>query len=70
MKMTIEATDQLTHMDGVPVRVWKGKTEGGVECFVFVHRIAVHQDADCSQFERELSERMPPGRVFDLRHIL
>lgn len=70
MKLMIEATDQLTEIDGVPARVWNGTTEGGVECKVFVHRIAVHESADASQFERELKEQMPPGRHVDLRMVL
>lgn len=70
MKITIESTDELTHMDGVPVRVWRGTTERGVPCFVFVHRLAVREDLDVADFERELHETLPPGRVIDLRHIL
>jgi len=70
MKLSIEATDQLTHMEGVAVRVWKGKTETGVDCFVFVHRIAVRQDADCVEFERTLREQLPWGRVVPLRQVL
>lgn len=70
MEIIIEATEKLTHIDGVPVRLWEGTTEAGTKCKVFVHRIAVHNDEDASQFENELQEKMPPGRVFDLRHIL
>ena len=70
MKMTIEATDQLTDLDGVPVRVWHGLTEGGAPCIVFVHRIAVHNDVDAEQFDRELRAEMPPGHFVDLRKIL
>ena len=70
MKITIEATDQLTEMDGVPVRVWNGTTEGGVQCFVFVHRLAVHMDEDSGEFDRELKEQMPPGRAIPLSAIL
>ena len=70
MQIQIEATDQLTHFDGVPVRVWKGVTAGGVECLVFVHRIAVHKDQDPTEFDRELQEQLPPGRAFPLSAIL
>ena len=69
MILTIEATDQLTHWDGVPVRVWKGKTESGVDCFVFVHRVAVHKSKDQAEFERALRE-IPPGRVVPLSAVL
>lgn len=66
MQIQIEATDELTHFDGVPVRVWKGTTASGVECKVFVHRIAVARSADTSQFEKELQEQLPPGRHIPL----
>jgi len=70
MKIEIEATDKLTAIGGVPVRLWEGVTKNGVRCKVFVHRIAVHLDEDPGEFERELAEQMPPGRHVDLRHIL
>ena len=70
MKIQIEVTDQLTDIDGVPVRVWEGVTENRVKCKVFVHRIAVNKAYDLGPFERELAEQMPPGRYVDLRHIL
>ena len=70
MNITITSTEQLTHLDGVPVRVWNGVTEKGVRCKVFVHRIAVHESEDVSDFERELKEQLAPGRVIPLRHVL
>ena len=70
MKISIEATDKLTTIDGVPVRLWEGVTENGVKCKVFVHRIAVHKSEDLEQFEQELVEQLPLGRYVDLRHIL
>jgi len=70
MKIEIEATDKLTTIAGVPVRLWEGVTELGVKCKVFVHLIAVHKDEDSEQFHRELVEQLPLGRHVDLRHIL
>lgn len=70
MKIQIEATDQLTTLDGVSVRVWNGVTEDGIPCTLFVHRIAVRDDADCSRFERELIEKLPAGRHVPLRLVL
>lgn len=69
MKITIESTDKLTHIEGVPVRVWEGVTEKGVKCFVFVHRIAVPVDKDCEQFRQELME-FGLVRFVELRHLL
>lgn len=70
MKMQIESTEQITEIGGVPVRVWKGVTESGVDCFVFVHLIAVRNDHDSTEFERDLAEQVPPGRSVPLSHIL
>lgn len=70
LKLTITATDQLTRMDGVPVRLWEGMTEDGVKCKVFVHRVAVHESEDASAFEARLAEQLPPGRHLPLSMIL
>lgn len=70
MKLTIESTDQITQLDGVPVRVWQGRTEAGVPCIMFVHRIAVANSVDQSQFDKELAEQLPPGRSVPLTHVL
>lgn len=61
MKLAIEATEKLTTLDGVPVRLWKGRTEMGVECLVFVHRIAVDTRQDPTEFDRVLREEFPPA---------
>lgn len=70
MKIVIEATEHTTEIDGVPVRHWRGVTEAGVECDVFVHRIAVHNSKDSAEFERALQTMMPPANSIDLRKIL
>jgi hypothetical protein len=70
MKIAIEATEKLTQMDGVPVRLWEGVTEQGTLCKVFVHRIAVHKSQDAETFDRELKEQVPPGVHMSLRDIL
>lgn len=70
MRITIEPTDQVTDLDGVRVRVWRGVTESGVPCTVFVHRLAVRYDQDTEQFDRELQEQIPSGRFVPLRLVL
>jgi hypothetical protein len=66
MTLTIESTDKIIGLtkngphEGtdvtVPARLWTGVTEQGVPVYVFVTRIAVRQDHDTAQFERELTE--------------
>jgi len=70
MKIAIESTDQITILDGIDCRVWEGVTEAGIACTVFVHRVAVDRRQDWAAFDRELAERMPPGRVVPLRNVL
>lgn len=70
MQMMIESTGKITSIDGVPVRVWKGVTAGGVACFLFIHRIAVATDADSSEFEAELAAQAHPGNEVSLNLIL
>ncbi len=68
MKVTAVATEQITEIDGVTARVWKGTTENGVEFIMFVARVAVHKDADPAEFERELKS-IPPPRITPLAHV-
>jgi hypothetical protein len=60
MTLTITSTDEITELDGVPVRLWNGVTEGGIPVLVFVHRLAVHESQDQAAFERELMACPPP----------
>jgi hypothetical protein len=70
MKITIEATAQLMSIDGVPVRLWRGVTDGNVPCLVFVHRLAVSRAEDASQFDKELLSMPAPAAPIDMRNIL
>lgn len=70
MQIQIESTEMITNFQGVPVRVWKGVTANGVECKVFVHRLAVHKEQDTAEFERELAEKLPPANFWPLSAIL
>jgi hypothetical protein len=63
MKIMIEPAGEITHLDGVPVRPWKGTTDEGVPCIVYVHRLAVRDDQDTSAFERALAEQAPPSEL-------
>jgi len=70
MEIMIKATDKLTSIDGVRVRLWEGTTASGIPCKVFVHMIAVAVEEDSSQFDAELQQQMPPGRMEPLSMIL
>jgi thiamine monophosphate synthase len=70
VKLTLTSTDQITTIGGVQCRVWQGVTEAGVACTALVHRIAVPPGQDATQFERELQEKLPPGRFVPLSLVL
>ena len=61
MQIQIESTEIITSLDGFECRLWKGVTADGIECKVFVHRIAVDQSFDLTQFDRDLAEQLPPA---------
>jgi hypothetical protein len=63
MKISIESTDQVTIIDGLRCRVWKGLTSEGVPCQVFIHRIGVEGNQDNFRFALELEELPPPRFV-------
>lgn len=72
MKLMIEATGTIERVHGMPARVWKGRTESGIEVTYWIPIIGVAKDADQSQFERELSE-IKVNRdlvAFDMRMVL
>ena len=64
MIVKLESTTKLVTVNGVPARIWEGTTDSGIPVHAYVTRIAVHKDADASQFERELQEcRVPSPEV-------
>ena len=77
MRVQAESTEKIVQLRigavDVPARVWEATTEAGVECLLFVTRVAVRNDRDSSQFERELTEQNPPSaevQSWPLRMIL
>lgn len=60
MKILIENTDQIVELlyngNSIPTRLWKGKTEKGIEVNVIVARIGVLETDDQTQFQKELQE--------------
>ena len=61
MKVTLESTSKLVTLNGVPARIWEGKTENGIPCHAYVTRIAVDKGFDSSEFDRELQEHKAPS---------
>lgn len=73
MKLTIENTTKVVELNGVPARIWEGHTESGIPVHCYITRVAVHNDHDHTQFERELAEQRTPSadvQAIPLRLIL
>lgn len=70
MKITIESTEDIALLDGVMVRRWRGVTERGTACELFVHRVVVRNSEDNAEFAKELREQLAPGRVIDTRYVV
>jgi hypothetical protein len=41
LKLILENTSKIVELNGVPARVWEGKTESGIACHAFITRVAV-----------------------------
>lgn len=61
MRATVQSTDRIAEINGVPARLWEGRTESGVPFVAYITRVAVREDRDCSQFGRELQEHKHPS---------
>lgn len=60
MTVTLHSTDKIVKINGIPARVWEGTTAKGINCHAFITRIAVHENDDASEFEKELQEQHAP----------
>lgn len=72
MRITIESTSKVVQLNGVPARIWEGKTESGIPVHCYVTRIAT-DNKDTSEFERELQRHRAPSaevEAIPLRMIL
>jgi hypothetical protein len=75
MTLTITNTTQIVTINGIPARVWEGVSENGIRVQCLITRIAVHNNDDCAQFEKELTEQAAPRSedrpdAFPLRMVL
>jgi hypothetical protein len=61
MRITIESTTKEVWLNGLPARIWEGKTDSGIRCHCYITRIGVERDEDQADFERELQEHRPPS---------
>lgn len=67
MRIEIESTTKIVEFNGVPARLWEGKTDAGIPVHCFITRIAVDKDDEAAnaEFGRELAECKPPTPAVD-----
>lgn len=67
MMISMEPTTKLVELNGVPARIWEGKTWEGVPVHVYVTRImpVTEDEAQLEGFARELQEVRPPSPLAD-----
>ena len=65
MRIVIESTIKVVMLDGLPARVWEGKTDTGIPCHVFVTGISVDREADSTEFDDELILHRAPSPEVD-----
>jgi hypothetical protein len=73
MKITLNSTNQLVTINGVPVRLWHGTTESGIVIHALITRIACSKDEPrASELDEELQQCHPPFEeyMYPLRMIL
>lgn len=62
MQITVESTSKIVEINGVPCRVWEGRTAAGIKCHCYIPRIACDKDEPrTEEFERDLKETRPPS---------
>ena len=64
MKITLESTSKIVHVNGCQCRIWTGKSESGVPVHAFIPSVWVPKGRppeDYRQFEAELREHAAPS---------
>lgn len=62
MKVTIESTKKIIEFNGIPCRVWEGKTQSGIKIHCYITRVAISADETrTEEFEEELQQQKPPS---------
>jgi hypothetical protein len=62
MKLSIESTTKIVHLNKVPARIWEGTTESGIKVHCYITRVAIDKDEpNAEEFEKELQECKEPS---------
>ena len=64
MELIIESTTKIVTLNGLPARVWEGRTGSGIPVHCYITRIAVKEGLPATaylEFEKELAEQSVPS---------
>lgn len=61
MKVTLQSTTKIVDVNGLPARVWEGRSAKGVRVYAFITRIAAEEGCDHAEFKNELQECAEPS---------
>lgn len=73
MRINLESTTKTVYLNGVPARIWEGKTDSGIPVHAYITRVAVEEGQDQSRFEQELQSHRAPStavQAISLRLVL
>lgn len=70
MKVILESTTMVVNMNGIPTRIWEGKTESGIKVHAFITRIAAPAAEDQEKFKEELERCRPPSPEIENEYSL
>lgn len=65
MRIILESTTKIVEVNGVPARIWEGATQSGIPLHAYVTRVAVADDENQEDFERELQEHRAPSPAIE-----
>lgn len=65
MRIILESTTKIVEVNGVPARIWEGATQSGIPLHAYVTRVAVAEDENQEDFERELQEHRAPSPAIE-----
>lgn len=72
MKITIQSTDKVIHLNGAPTRIWEGATENGLPIVCLVSELTGDFDGPYDEFERYPNKHTlasPAAERFALRMV-
>ena len=73
MKVMLQSTTMVIQVNGVPCRIWEGRTDSDIPVQALILRVAIPEGANHAQFRAELTECVPPSEgvsAFPLRMVL